>query len=215
MDSDKYLNYRSIYKSVLRESETTHYKTIFDRNKNNTKTIWKNINSIFSYSNKSKKSSNNINKLVYKNIESTNASDICSNLNEYFCNVASSIHDTVSKTNTSHMKFMGNSNPKTIFLEAVTNLELSDIIDNLKLNKSPDNDNIGPKIVFDSKKILLEPLSFIYNLSISTGTVPAQTKLAKVIPVYKKGDRCSPGNYHPISMLSAFDKMLEKLLRIG
>ena len=186
MDSDKYLNYRRIYKSVLRESEATHYKTIFDRNKNNTKTIWKNINSIFSYSNKNKKSSNNINKLVYKNIESTIASDICSNLNEYFCNVASSIHDTVSKTNTSHMTFMGNSIPKTIFLEAVTNLELSDIIDNLKLNKSPDNDNIGPKIVFDSKKILMEPLSFIYNLSISTGTVPAQMKLAKVIPVYEK-----------------------------
>ena len=110
------------------------------------------------------------------------------------------------------MTFMGNSIPKTIFLEAVTNVELSDIIDNLKLNKSPGNDNNGSKIFFDSKKILLEPLSFIYNLSISTGTVPAQMKLAKVIPVYKKGDRCSPGNYRPISMLSVFDKMLEKLM---
>ena len=28
----------------------------------------------------------------------------------------------------------------------------------------------------------------------------------------KKGDRCSPGNYRPISMLSVFDKMLEKLM---
>ena len=137
---------------------------------------------------------------------------ICSNLNEYFCNVASSIHDTVSNTKFLHMKFMGNSNPKTIFLEAVTNLELSDIIDNLKLNKSPGNDNIGPKIVFDSMQILLEPFSFIYNLSLSTGTVPAQLKLAKVIPINKKGDRCSPGNYRPISMLSVFDKILEKLL---
>ena len=137
---------------------------------------------------------------------------LCFNLNEYFCNVASSIHDTVSKTNTSHMMFMSNSNAKTIFLEAVTNLELSDVTDNLKLNKSPGNDNIGPEIVFDFKKILLKPLSFIYNLSISTGTVPAQMKLAKVIPVYKKGDRCSPGNYRPISMLSVFDKMLEKLM---
>ena len=42
-------------------------------------------------------------------------------------------------------------NPKSIFLEAVTKHELTDIIDNLKQNKSPGPDNIGPKIVYDSK----------------------------------------------------------------
>ena len=52
VDSDKYLNYRRIYKSVLRESEATRYKTIFDRNKNNTKTIWRNTNKILKLSGK-------------------------------------------------------------------------------------------------------------------------------------------------------------------
>jgi len=42
--------------------------------------------------------------------------------------------------------------------------------------------------------------------------VPSKLKIAKVIPVYKKGERNHPGNLRPISLLSVFDKLLEKLM---
>src|SRR6056300_1343698 len=37
-------------------------------------------------------------------------------------------------------------------------------------------------------------------------------KLAKVVALFKKGQRHLPGNYRPISLLSIFNKIFEKLI---
>ena len=58
----------------------------------------------------------------------------------------------------------------------------------------------------------MEPLLHIYNLSFLSGAVPNKLKIAKVIPIYKKGDPTHPGNYRPILLLNIFDKILEKLM---
>jgi hypothetical protein len=60
--------------------------------------------------------------------------------------------------------------------------------------------------------MIMEPLLHIYNLSFLSGAVPNKLKVAKVIPIYKKGDPTHPGNYRPISLLNIFDKILEKLM---
>ena len=47
------------------------------------------------------------------------------------------------------------------------------------------------------------------NLSVETGSFPNKLKYAKVIPVYKTGDKLECGNYRPISLLN---KVFEKLM---
>ena len=41
---------------------------------------------------------------------------------------------------------------------------------------------------------------------------PDQLKLAKVIPIYKTGDKKNINNYRPISISSFFSKVLEKIM---
>ena len=43
---------------------------------------------------------------------------------------------------------------------------------------------------------------------------PDSLKLAEVVPMFKKGDREITTNYRPISLLSQFNKVFEKLLYV-
>jgi hypothetical protein len=98
----------------------------------------------------------------------------------------------------------------SMFCDPVERDELVKLISNLNPNKSPGPDNIHPKIVRDVAMIIAEPLRYIINLSLTSGVVPDALKIAKVIPVFKKGDANIASNYRPISLLSVFDKILER-----
>ena len=46
----------------------------------------------------------------------------------------------------------------------------------------------------------------------SLGKYPDRMKLAKVIPIYKNEDDTEPGNYRPISLLSVYNRIFEKIM---
>ena len=45
----------------------------------------------------------------------------------------------------------------------------------------------------------------------NSGEVPFDQKIANVTPIFKKGDRCLPQNYQPISLTSTVSKSLNIL----
>ena len=99
-----------------------------------------------------------------------------------------------------------------MFCDPVTTNEILRIIHNFPNNKAPGNDNINSKLLKEVSDVIAEPLTYIFNLSFETGIVPDLLIIARVIPIYKKGERNLPSNYRPISLLSIFDKILEKLM---
>ena len=50
----------------------------------------------------------------------------------------------------------------------------------------------------------------LFNLSLITGVLTSVLKTAKVVPVFKKDSTLDYSNYRPISLLSNFEKVLEK-----
>ena len=101
-----------------------------------------------------------------------------------------------------------------MYCEPVDKSELLQIINDLRINKSAGPDEISPKLIKDTAmaRPIAEPLTFIFNLSLNTGIFPSRLKIAKVIPVYKKGEVHLPSNYRPISLHSVFNKLLEKIM---
>lgn len=60
--------------------------------------------------------------------------------------------------------------------------------------------------------VLGYPLATLFNNCLRYEYIPRDWKLAKVVPVFKKGDRGNPENYRPISLLPTISKLYEKFL---
>jgi len=52
----------------------------------------------------------------------------------------------------------------------------------------------------------------LINETIMSGEFPDVLKIAKVIPIFKKGDKQNLNNYRPISLLPVLSKVLEKVI---
>ena len=82
----------------------------------------------------------------------------------------------------------------------------------MKPKLSQGHDNISTKIMKAGIIEVAKPLTYIFNLSLSSGIVPKQLKVATIEPIHKAGDRGLFNNYRPISILPAFSKLLEKVM---
>ena len=47
---------------------------------------------------------------------------------------------------------------------------------------------------------------------LAQGIYPERMKFSLIKPIYKSGDKSSPSNYRPISLLPAFSKIFEKVM---
>ena len=68
------------------------------------------------------------------------------------------------------------------------------------------------RILFLLKNEISKQWADLFNLSFMTGVFPSVLKTAKIVPVFKKDSRFDYSNYHPISLLSNTEKILEKLM---
>lgn len=86
-----------------------------------------------------------------------------------------------------------------MFLFNTSEAEILKTIKSLKNSNSLGYDNFPTKFIKLSETLI-------------TGIYPDALKIAKVIPIFKKGDPTSTNNYRPISVLSPIKKVFEKIL---
>lgn len=100
----------------------------------------------------------------------------------------------------------------TIFIHPVTKDELICVTEGLKDKLSAGFDDIPVSLIKKCITSVKKPLVHIYNISLNSGVFPNEWKIAKVIPLYKKGDRSDYKNYRPMSVLPVFSKILERVM---
>jgi hypothetical protein len=116
----------------------------------------------------------------------------------------SELRDTGNRLNTPQRSF---------FVTPVDREELKDIIRNLKNKRSCGFDNVTVALVKRCTDIFAYLLEHIINCSFRTGVFPKSLKKSIVIPIPKKSNSIKIDNLRPISLLSVFSKIFEKVMK--
>src|SRR3989441_3057399 len=140
---------------------------------------------------------------------------IATKLNDYFCNVGTNLNAALPlslPTSLHYNQYLPQSLPNSFVCDKFSLSEISNVITRLKERNSAGPDPFNAAFIYEFQFPLLSPLCHIFNLSIETGKFPSLLKIAKTVPIFKKGDRTAVVNYRPISLLSIFCKIFETLV---
>jgi hypothetical protein len=195
IDKSVYTAYRNNLTKLIRARKNQYYSEFFAKNKKNGKAIWKVINSH-----------------VSESCRSDNLVTDVNELNDFFaCLGLNTVKHLPSSLNANYLQHI-TLNDKSFVLQDTNHAEVLLAGLSLRNKQSSGFDDLSPQLIRTVIHVLLEPLVHIFNLSFRSGTVPRKLKIAKVVPIYKSGDKALPVNYRPISLLPTFSKILEKLM---
>ena len=152
-------------------------------------------------------------KIVDNDNEITEPKLVAGAFNNYFANIGKKLENEIPSAPNSPMAYLNNSTCNSFFLFfPATCSEIETEVSLLKTGRSVGPSSILVDILKMLKTYTCKPLEIIFNASLSTGVVPSDFKIANIIPVFKKGSHSSLCNYRPISLISVFSKLLEKLV---
>lgn len=200
--------YKCILKKVIKKAKESRHDDFISRSKNKTKAIW----NVVKAETGRNQSPQLINTQLYNNQVLTEDPLINANIfNKYFTGIADKLLTSTNTNATNNIQVKDNV-LTSMFLSEIHQSEVFNIIHKLKNNFSAGIDNIPNIIIKKCASSIVEPLTHIFNTSFNEGNVPDLLKIAKIVPLHKKGNKNLVENYRPISLLTGFSKILEKLM---
>lgn len=135
-------------------------------------------------------------------------------LNHYFSHVGENIAKSIQNIGPPD-QYMHNciiENSKSFFFMPLTEPEVISIVNKLKWKNFRDIYGMSTAIMKQLINTIAEPLTYTLNECIQSGVFPDELKIARVVPIYKKGDINECSSYRPISILPVISKIFEQAM---
>lgn len=184
-------------------------KMYYDRLLNNTphSQLWKHINRIFGKHHKPDAIT-----LVENGVKIEDNQRVCETFNNYFANIGTKLASSIKIDPTIDPLSCLRRVSSSIFLTPATTDEVTLLINDLVGKKGGGPGCITGDVVKINSISFSRILAEVFNKILETGAFPDCLKVARVVPVFKSGDAGDVNNYRPISTLSTFNKIIEKLI---
>ena len=193
----------------MRLAKQKYYAEIFEKHKFDIKKTWRSINEILL---KTKKAHDFPSYLMVDDEKIENSLEIAIKFNDFFVNIGPALSEKIKSPNKSFDSFLKKQITCTFHFDTLTPNDVLKAIQKLKPKSSTGHDGISTKLLKRAGPTLSTVLALIINQSLFSGIFPDQLKIAKIIPLYKKGDSHVLDNYRPISLLPALSKVFERVV---
>ena len=178
--------YRNKLNHLTKLSNRSYYNNFFSIHVNNGKRIWQGIKEIVQINPQVNQS---ICKIVLENCEITDPKAKADAFDNYFANIGGNLASSIPGASKTANEFMPPPMCDSLFLCPVTAGEIQFEIAKLQTGKAVGPSSIPISILKILNSELAGPLQVIFNTSFLNGIVPDKFKLARVIPVFKKGSQ--------------------------
>ena len=138
-----------------------------------------------------------------------NAEKISSHFNRYFIDKPKKINQSIQHSLHDYNNLVPINDRSFRMLPATTG-EVISVIG--KLKSSGGGLSFPVRFLKMISTVAAVHIASLFNLSVRNCTYPSLLKVARVVPVYKRGDARLTQNYRPISILPPLNKVFEKLI---
>ncbi|XP_033116597.1 uncharacterized protein LOC117116632, partial [Anneissia japonica] len=166
-----YVKFKNKLTIALRYAKKNYFLNKFKEVTNDCKATWKVIKNILNSDIKSK--SSEIKEINFNGKLIQDFREISHIFNNYFAKSGTDLAEAIPSTSILPGKFMGDPNPRSMFIFPVTEAQVYNIIRKLKSKKSPVFDDVSNDLLKNIFFEIATPLTYLFNLSLSTGTVPS------------------------------------------
>ena len=198
--------YRNTLTSIIRAAKINHVKSKIKNAEGDSKNTWNIINGILGRNKNKYPDFIKDNGKILENNE-----EIAEAFNAHFSNIVRNLNN--AEPSTPFTQYLPVPTPYSFFLQPTSQHEIVNVISSLK-KTSPGYDDIDITVIKKGNRIISPFLEKIINKSFLEGVFPQSLKIARIVPIYKKGDKSIISNYRPVSILSTFSKIFEKIMAI-
>ena len=201
--------YNKTLKSNIRMARRNHFYSLFAKYKYNIKNTWTNIKDLLQ---QSKVNRDFPNHFTINGEEITNSNIIANKFCKYFTDIGPSLAKNIKMPKNINVKdFLTGTHNCTFQFKKIDDISIIRKFNDLLNKSSTCFDDISIRLIKAIKTEIIPALTLIKNnQSLNTGKFPEKLKIAKVIPIHKKGSLNDISNYRPISLLPSIFKILEK-----
>ena len=207
-NNEKFKETSKLYRNKIRYAKKSYYEKKFEEYSKDAKKTWSMINSFM----KTKKK-NSLPSVFHDEVKSyENVKDICEGFNDFFVGIGEKLAGSIPPSNKTFEDYMGNPINQNFTFARVTRETILSTLKQLKPKRSYSEDNISMYLLKRIIIHIIDPLVYLFDLSLQSGFIPQEYKVAKIVTIHKGGVASSFDNYRPISILPAFSKLLEKIV---